>query len=132
VLHEFETIRPSFEPLFGRLLRNFTGEGIPKGERFESLNVEVILSPDEAARGVAVSVGVPVFFTCSQCRGSGRNWLFPCLSCNTRGMIEEEKTVRISIPPVVPDGTIIEVPIDGLGIHNFYLRLHIRISWEAR
>jgi hypothetical protein len=29
---------------------------------------------------------------------------------------------------VVPDRTIIEVPIYGLGIHNFYLRLHIRIS----
>src|SRR5215472_15073048 len=43
VLHEFGTIRPSFEPLYERFLRNFTGKKIPKGERLESLNVEVTL-----------------------------------------------------------------------------------------
>ncbi len=128
VLRDFETIRPSFEPLFERFLRNFTGERIPKGERLESLNVEVILSPEEAAGGVAIPVGVPVFYNCRQCGGSGRDWLFPCIDCNAQGIIEAEETVRVYIPSKVPDRAIIEVPIHGLGIHNFYLRLHIRIS----
>jgi molecular chaperone DnaJ len=128
VLRDFETIRPSFEPLFERFLRNFTGERIPKGERLESLNVEVILSPEEAAGGVAIPVGVPVFYNCRQCGGSGRDWLFPCVDCSAQGTIEQEETVRVYIPPMVPDRAIIEVPIHGLGIHNFYLRLHIRIS----
>jgi molecular chaperone DnaJ len=128
VLRDFETIRPSFEPLFERFLRNFTRENIPKGERLESLNVEVILSPEEAAGGVAIPVGVPVFYNCRQCGGSGRDWLFPCIDCNAQGIIEAEETVRVYIPPMVPDRAIIEVPIHGLGIHNFYLRLHIRIS----
>jgi molecular chaperone DnaJ/curved DNA-binding protein len=43
-------------------------------------------------------------------------------------MVEEEETVRIRIPPMVRDGTILEVPIRGLGIHNFYLRVYIRIA----
>jgi molecular chaperone DnaJ len=128
VLHDFETIRPSFEPLFERFLRNFTGEGIPKGERLEALNVEVTLSPEETARGVSVPVVVPVFYTCPECSGSGRDWLFPCVTCNAQGIIEKEKTVRVYIPRMAPDRTVIEVPIHGLGIHNFYLRLHIRIS----
>jgi molecular chaperone DnaJ len=128
VLHDFETIRPSFEPLFERFLRNFTGERVPKGERLESLNIEVILSPEEAARGVVVPVGVPVFYNCPQCGGSGRDWLFPCIDCNAQGIIEEEETVRVGISPMVADRAVIEVPIHGLGIHNFYLRLHIRIS----
>jgi molecular chaperone DnaJ len=128
VLRDFETIRPSFEPLFERFLRNFTRENIPKGERLESLNVEVILSPEEAAGGVAIPVGVQVFYNCRQCGGSGRDWLFPCIDCNAQGIIEAEETVRVYIPPMVPDRAIIEVPIHGLGIHNFYLRLHIRIS----
>jgi molecular chaperone DnaJ/curved DNA-binding protein len=128
LLHDFQTIRPSFEPLFERFLRNFTGEKVPKSERLESLNVEVILSPEEAARGVAVPIGVPVFYTCPQCGGSGRDWLFPCIDCNAQGMIEQEATVRIRIPPMIPDRAIIEMPIHGLDIHNFYLRLHIRIS----
>jgi molecular chaperone DnaJ len=128
VLRDFETIRPSFDPLLERFRRNFTGEGIPKGERLEGLNVEVILSPDEVARGVIVPVGVPVFYACRPCGGSGRDWLFPCANCNAQGIIEEEETVKVRIPPMVPDRTIIEVPIHGLGVENFYLRLHIRIA----
>ncbi len=128
MLHGFETIHPSFEPLFERFVRNFTGKNIPKGERLEDLNVEVIFSPEEAGRAVTVALGVPVFYTCRQCGGSGRDWLFPCVNCHAQGIIEEEETVRVCIPPMVPDRTIIEVPIHGLGIHNFYLRLHIRIS----
>ncbi len=81
-LRGFQTIHPSFEALFERFRRNFTGLGVPKGER----------------------------------------------SCQEQGMIEEEETVRVQIPPLVRDGTILEVPIRGLGIHNFYLRLHIRIA----
>jgi molecular chaperone DnaJ len=128
VLRDFETIRPSFEPLFERFVRNFTGEGIPKGERLQGLNIEVILSPEEAATGVVIPVGIPVFTACSQCGGSGHDWLFPCLECTGQGIIQEEQSVRISIPPMVHDRAVIEVPIHGLGIHNFYVRLHIRIS----
>lgn len=128
VLHGFETIRPSFEPLYERFLRNFTGKGIPKGERLESLNVEVALSDEQAMRGGILSVGVPVFFTCGHCGGSGRDWLFPCVNCHAEGIIEAEKPVEISVPPMLPDKAIIEVPIQGLGIHNFYLRLYMRIS----
>ena len=66
LLRDFQTIRPSFDALFERFIRNFTGEAIPKGERLESLNVEVMLSPEEAARSVTVPVGVPVFYTCQR------------------------------------------------------------------
>ena len=128
LLHDFETIRPSFEPLFERFLRNFTGERVPKSEQLESLNVEVILSPEEAARGVVVPIAVPVFYTCPQCGGSGRDWLFPCIDCNAQGIFEQEATVSFRIPPMTTDRAVIEMPIHGLGIHNFYLRLHIRIS----
>jgi molecular chaperone DnaJ/curved DNA-binding protein len=73
-------------------------------------------------------MGIPVFYDCPQCGGSGRDWLFPCIKCNAQGIMEAEKTVKVSIPPMVPDKTIIELPIHGLGIHNFYLCLHIRIA----
>jgi molecular chaperone DnaJ len=128
VLRGFQTIQPSFEAVFERFLRNFTGIGVPKGERLEGLNVEAILSPDEAARGGVAPLGIPVFSPCPVCGGSGRDWLFPCTYCREQGMVEEEETVRIPIPPMVRDGTILEVPIRGLGIHNFYLRLYIRIA----
>jgi molecular chaperone DnaJ/curved DNA-binding protein len=128
ILHDFQTIRPSFDALFDRMLRNFTGIEVSKGERIEDLNVEVVLSPPEAARGVLAPIGVPVFRPCSLCSGSGRDWLAPCMACGGQGMIEQEMTVSVRIPPMVRDRTVIEVPIEGLGIHNFFLRLHIRIS----
>jgi molecular chaperone DnaJ len=128
LFHDFQTIQPSFDALFDRMFRNFSGIGSPKGERIQDLNVEVVLSPFEAAQGVVVPLGVPVFEPCSVCRGSGRDWLLPCTSCAGQGLIERETTVSVRIPPMVPDRTIIEVPIEGLGIHNFCLRLHIRLG----
>jgi molecular chaperone DnaJ/curved DNA-binding protein len=43
-------------------------------------------------------------------------------------MIEEEQTIDVRIPAMVRDGTILEVPIRGLGIHNFHIRLYVRID----
>jgi len=128
VLRDYETIQPGFEPLYERFARNFTERAVPKGERLEGLNIDVILSPDEAATGVVVPLAVPVFYACPECGGTGREWLFPCLDCQAQGIIEEERTVRIQIPPMVQDRTVIEVPVQGLGIHNFFLRLHVRIA----
>jgi hypothetical protein len=128
VPRDFQTIQPSFEALMERVLRNFTGIGVPKGERVEGLTVEVILSAAEAARGGVASLGVPVFSPCPVCGGSGREWLFPCTYCREQRMVEGEEMVRIPIPPMVREGTILEVPIRGLGIHNIYLRLYIRIA----
>jgi DnaJ-class molecular chaperone len=128
ILHDFQTIRPSFDALFDRILQNFSRIGVTKAERIEDLNIEVILTPMEAARGVVAPIEVPVFRTCWSCQGSGREWLFTCMGCAGQGMIEEHETVSVRIPPGVRDRSVIELPIEGLGIHNFYLRLHIRIS----
>jgi DnaJ-class molecular chaperone len=127
-IYDFQTIRPSFDALFDRMERNVTGIDVPKGERIEDLDVEVILSPDEAMRGVVAPIVLPVFRRCSLCGGSGRDWLFSCIACGGEGRVEREATVPVQIPPMVSDRSIIEIPLGGLGIHNFYLRLHIRIS----
>ncbi len=128
VLCDFETIRPSFESLFDRFIRNFTGERIPKGEHLESLNVEVILSPDQAVYGVNLPLGVPVFSICPECRGTGHVSLFPCVNCGSQGDVGATETVVVRIPPLRSHRAILEVPIHGLGIHNLYLRLYLRID----
>jgi hypothetical protein len=130
ILYDFMTLRPSFEALRARVLRNFTGVGVPKGERIEGLNVEVILSPDEARRGGVLRLGVPVFAPCTRCAGTGHTWGVACLVCMGQGVSEQEKMVAVRIPPQVRHGTILEMPLRGLGLHNFYLRLHIAVtSW---
>ena len=128
LLREFRTIQPSFEPLYERFVSNFTKRQISKGERIEGLNVDLALSPEESAQGGTVAVGVPVFYTCPQCYGTGHQWLFLCSNCAARGIIEAEENVCVRIPPMLPERSVIEVPTHGLGIHNLFLRLHTRIS----
>lgn len=127
IIHDFQTIRPSFDALFERIFRNFSGIGATKAERLPDLNVEVILTPREAAIGAVAPIAVPVFRACRSCDGTAREWLFPCVSCRGQGMIEDHETVSVRIPAMVRDGSVIELPLAGLGLHNFYLRLHIRI-----
>jgi molecular chaperone DnaJ/curved DNA-binding protein len=128
ILHDFLTIRPSLEALGARLRRNFTGVGVPKSERLEALNVEVCLSLEEAMYGGVVRLGVPVFSPCRLCRGTGRDWWPVCLACMGQGTGEREEVVAVRIPPGVRPGTILEVPLHGLGIHNVYLRLHVSVT----
>jgi len=130
VTRDFKTNSRSFDEMFDRIVRNFTGIGIPKGEGIQELNVEVILSPDEATRGGVAPIGVPVFYTCRFCGGSGHDWLFPCFHCQEQGIVEDEEVVKISIPPMVKDGSVFEVSLRGVGIHNFQLRIHIRIDTQ--
>jgi hypothetical protein len=55
-------------------------------------------------------------------------WLFPCASCGEEGVIATERIVRVTIPPLIRPGAVIEGPLHGLGIDNLYLRLHVRIE----
>jgi DnaJ-class molecular chaperone len=128
VLGDAASIRPSFEAMYDRFRRNFTGVAVPKSEHLEALDIEVVLTPEEGRRGCALPIGVPVFQRCYQCGGSGRDWPFPCLACGQQGTIEVEQIVRVRIPPMAPSGSIFEIPLRGLGIHNFYLRLHVFVE----
>lgn len=127
-LRRFETVCPPFEQMLEQVLRNFNRSGAPQEEPVRSFNVQVILSPEEAARGGEALIKIPVFYPCSMCGGSGRDWLFMCSSCQAQGMIEEEESVRVQISPMVRDYTLMEIPVRGLGLHNIYLRLYIRVA----
>ena len=128
LLAEPLAVRPSFDALVERLFRNFTGIGIPKAERPEGLTFEVILTPDEAVRGVEVPIALPCVESCPECGGTGRVWLSPCSSCGGQRVIVIERIVRIQIPPLARPESVTEVPLDELGIHNLYLRLHVRMA----
>lgn len=128
LFHGEARYQPSHAALFDQILRSFMGIGIPKSERREGLNLEVILTPEEASRGVTLPVGVPTFHVCPFCDGTGREWVLPCAYCQEKGVVEREETVRVRIPPMVRPGTVFELPLEGMGIHNLYLRLHVFVE----
>jgi DnaJ-class molecular chaperone len=71
--------------------------------------------------------GIPVFQPCADCRDSGRQGQYSCQPCKESGLLEEDPSIRIDIPPGVPDGAIFFVPLRGLGIQNLSLRVPLRI-----
>ena len=117
-----------FEAALARVSGSLTtGQAIAK-EYCEGLNATVILSADEAAQGGVIFLGVPSCSPCDWCGGAGRDGMFPCSHCDGEGMLEEQEVVRVHIPSMIGDGTVMEIPLRGLGVHNFYLRLHIRVG----
>jgi hypothetical protein len=131
LLGQRERTLPSFEPFLERYLRKFTGRHVPKAERAESLRLEVVLSPLEAMTGCWIPIGVPGFRPCGKCGGAGNVWLFPCVECRGSGMEEFQRVMRVRVPAFVPAGTVLEVPLDALGVENLCLRVHLSISGEA-
>ena len=125
---DFEAREPPLVEVLGRILRNFTGLHVPKSERLDALNLEIGISTDLAAFGGVLELRVPVFYPCPKCHGDGHDGLYPCLACDETGMIEEEEPVQLHLAPGVRDGSIFELPLRGLGIHNLYLRVRLRIE----
>jgi DnaJ-class molecular chaperone len=127
ITHSFQTVQPSFEQLFERLWSNFTLLTRPKAETIESLNVEILLSPEESLRGGQVRVLIPSQFKCPTCEGHGGVGLFECWHCNGRGVVAGEYPLSVSFPGGISEH-LVEIPLDRFGIQNFYLKVHFRVS----
>jgi DnaJ-class molecular chaperone len=125
--YSFQTFQPSFEQLFDRLWSNFTLLTRPKAETIESLNVEIILSPEEALRGGQVRVFIPSQFKCPACEGRGGVGPFECWRCDGRGIVVGEYPLLVSFPAGI-SGNVVEIPLDRFGIQNFYLKVYFRVS----
>ena len=123
-------VHPSFEALAERLLRNVADMDIPKAEKPEALSVEVILSPEEAAAGGVLSIGIPVYESCRVCGGTGRNWMFLCPHCGGEGVVSRMQPVEVGIPSSLTLGLTPELSLHALGINNLFLRLLLRVSKE--
>jgi DnaJ-class molecular chaperone len=125
---EPEAVRPSFEALFDRLLSNFAEGSRPKAEQAEPLDFELILSPREAGRGVVIPFQVPVLTACPVCEGSARAGAHLCEDCDGEGGIVDQRALDVRVPRGIRDGTVVEVSLDGLGVRNLWLRVHVRIA----
>jgi len=118
-----------FEAALARISGSLTAAEVNSKEYCEGLNATVMLSTAEAEQGGIVFLFVPSACPCERCHGSGRQGMFPCDECDGEGLLEEEEIVRVHVAPGSGDGTVTPVPLRGLGVHNFYLRLHIRVGF---
>ncbi len=129
VLEDFVASHPAFDEILDGFRKNFSDAWLPKSRRLDALNLVLHLSPAEAWRGGTVELGVPVFFPCPHCHGEGRvGYFYACPQCHETGTIMREEPVRLRIPPRIADGTLYDIPLKGLGIENFFLRVLIRVD----
>jgi DnaJ-class molecular chaperone len=124
----FETFSPSLDELFDRLWSNFDLRTRPKAERLESLNVEVPLSPQQAFAGGEVRIMVPARLVCPACHGQGGIGPYQCPHCLGHGAVTGEYPVGVCYPAGLQQDYIARLPLDRLGIENFYLTVRFRPS----
>lgn len=129
ILDDFISPSSAFDEIFDHFRRNFTDEWVPKSGGLDALNLGLHLSTEEAWGGGTVALGVPIFFPCPDCHGTGRlGFFYSCPGCHETGTVMREESVRLEIPAGVVDGTLLEIPLKGLGIQNFFLRVLIRVG----
>lgn len=90
------------------------------------LELEILLSPEEAALGPVAPIEVPVTSACPGCGGRGVIGRFVCPTCHGAGIVTLRATVQVRIPPGVTDGTVIELSSPGERTLPSLIRLHIR------
>ena len=73
--------------------------------RRKDLYVEIVLDPEEAARGGLFPLKIPVYEKCNECGASGYVGVFLCTSCGGNGVVQTHREIEISMPARVTDGT---------------------------
>ena len=124
----YPSYRSPFDQLFDRMFSNFRQTNRPKKKPFESLNVVIPLTPEQAFRGGQVKVLLPAQLTCPSCSGQGWLGVYECWRCNGEGLLSGEYPVMISYPSGTSNNHEIRVPLDTYGIKDLYLKVHFRIT----
>ncbi len=123
--------RPSFDELFDRLWSNFSLLTRPKEEQLESLTLELPLSREEAMNGGQARILIPARAECPACGGRGGVGGYECWRCQGHGAITAEYPLDVPYPAGIVSEYVVQLPLEGFGIGNFYLTVRFRVTDEA-
>ncbi len=130
-LNSFRSFSTSFDEVFDNLWNAFERRTQRKGERFRTLTMEVVLTPDQAALGGRARIVVPTEASCPTCHGSGESGFWECRQCNGDGVYRVGFPLEVQYPPGIGDHYRIAVPLDPLGIDGICAVLLFRINREG-
>jgi DnaJ-class molecular chaperone len=118
-----------FESLFGGRRGARGGAGFAM--RGQDIEAEIPLTLEEAHRGVKRSITLQSVETCADCKGSGVKNGKTCPTCRGAGVIPRPKSLEVTIPAGVRDGSVIRLAGQGEpgtnGASTGDLLLHVRI-----
>jgi DnaJ-class molecular chaperone len=118
-----------FESMFGGRRGARGGAGF--GMRGQDVEAEIGLTLEEAHRGVKRSLTIETTEVCPTCGGTGKKDDKVCPTCRGAGVVRRPKTLEVTIPPGVRDGTVIRVAgqgeggTNGAGAGDLYLRVRV-------
>lgn len=124
-------VRPTVEPFApGRPLWDLVDDwvfGLPAGEPV----LEVLLSDEEARRGVTLPVEVPTSFACPHCRDAWPWERLACPACGGAGTVRSLRPLRLEIPPGVRHGERFRCEIRGSAPQSasFVVRVLVQSAW---
>ena len=118
-----------FETLFGGRHGARAGPGFAM--RGQDVEAEISLTLEEAHRGASRALTLQATETCPDCRGSGSKDKKVCPTCRGAGVIGRPKSLDVTIPAGVRDGSVIrlsgqgEPGTNGAAAGDLFLRVRI-------
>lgn len=100
---------PSVGRCVERMRDRFLGEDADTG----LLCAEVSLSKQEAFKGQALALEVPILSTCTRCGGRGETWTERCDDCDGTGQLRQRHPFTLSVPRGVADGSRLRFRVKG-------------------
>jgi DnaJ-class molecular chaperone len=101
-----------FESLFGS--RRGARRGAAFSMRGQDVEAELPLTLEEAHRGGRRALNLPVAEPCLNCRGMGsKDGRTPCPTCRGAGAVRRPKSLEVTIPKGVRDGSVIRLAGQG-------------------
>jgi curved DNA-binding protein len=99
-----------FESLFGRRGAR-AGPGFRMGG--QDVEAEISLTLEDAHRGGQQTISLQVTTPCDRCGGSGSTDGKVCPTCRGTGVVRRPRTLSVTIPPGVRDGSVIRLAGQG-------------------
>lgn len=121
----FHDSRSATEAEYFEWITRHHTQRVPKSGRVQRIDLEVVLSPEEARHGGILPVEIPSLARCAACDGTGHTWLYLCRACGGEGIRTRPATILVRVPRRADNGTVRELPLTA---HGIFLRIHLRVA----
>jgi molecular chaperone DnaJ len=128
-LEDLDPLVSQADEFFGGFVPGFLPDYFEKARgRGKDLFLDLVLTAPEARRGGLFPVTVPVIEPCPRCRRTGMWEGFYCPACLGLGRVRGSREFALSVPPRVPHGAEIRIPLGDIGIVGVYLNIKVLVQ----